>query len=974
MKRFKQLLALLLALVMTVSVLTACGESKTEESDAPEAAVIATAVPFAKNGQYTTTVTSDTVELKDLTAENVEVLYIDADLYAQAIAEYEKTATVDEAKLADTMVAKAKVDSVKQNGSGWEIAFTDGKAADYATSFYQISFKSLEQYAGVEVTFPEMSLIPDLEFVTPADHAIKLTAELNGSEFEGEITPDDIVLSNAFSAMKVESVSAAGRNLTVQLTGNLTRNDVGAYQSGTVSVSPAVIKDGYAYVPAEVAVKLESAAFDPSTLTFADGKITGDFEIIGVADPASLTKDNVKLEGATVEAVEQTGDNTVRLTISADSVKSVNDFADQFGEKDIVLGDYSTLLGLEQASFYPVYDYVEADGDNLKLTLKLYAFDGSFSEELSADDFSFDEDFKDAKVESLTRESDTLATLILSIPANGMTEENMSLTGAVGLSAGAMTNAWGDKGTLDFEYSREYSPETLGKGLWDSIKNAFSSVGNAIKDGASYLWDKVSDGASSVWDRVKNGASNIWNTVKEIAPDLWDKIKNGGIDIWSGFKDGLGSIAEYLGLGNVKQDEIIAGQKALLDYSKETLAQLGAVRGDLASLRTDLASIKSSISSVLDNQYSIMDQLDQIAKALKILGNSGYRTNLRNLQTAIDLVSMTYELGAVYMALEDAVAEGKLAQMPDFSGYTRALLNKAIEPYRQYLPDVDKMTQKQAADYNDRIIDYIKARAKNDSDTEFNSFNDDYKDLKDALKSIASELAVTDSTNPMTRYDEICALTYNFDSQAFEFRAAQRLTAIALMEQAMTLIASCEKAMNKPMGATYTKHEALVEDAIILITLTPIGYAPDDIKASNGKKRPYSYVLKQNVGITGYEDTMLLCSGAIVQHSYNGKNWTIQGRDWTAVELNTFLNRAGGRTLQQEFASAGLTLNNPLAIELKVTSSWIEYGIRPEHVVEYKGRFMKPDATSAASAYAESESKMPTYSWKLRHPFSALIY
>ena len=165
---------------------------------------------------------------------------------------------------------------------------------------------------------------------------------------------------------------------------------------------------------------LESAYFDASTLKFADGKITGDFKIYGVTDVDTLTKDNVKIAGASVEKVEKADDNTVKLTLSADGVKSVNDFADLVCNAELTLGDYVTTVDLCQASFYPVYDYVEQDGDSLKLTVKLYADNGTFAEGLSADMITYADGLADAKTESLTRDSENLATLILTIPANGM--------------------------------------------------------------------------------------------------------------------------------------------------------------------------------------------------------------------------------------------------------------------------------------------------------------------------------------------------------------------------------------------------------------------------------------------------------------------------------------------------------------------------------------------------------------------------
>ena len=60
MKNAKRMSALVLALILAVSVFTACGEKKDEKKN--EAAITATAVKFSKDGKYTTTVNSDIKE------------------------------------------------------------------------------------------------------------------------------------------------------------------------------------------------------------------------------------------------------------------------------------------------------------------------------------------------------------------------------------------------------------------------------------------------------------------------------------------------------------------------------------------------------------------------------------------------------------------------------------------------------------------------------------------------------------------------------------------------------------------------------------------------------------------------------------------------------------------------------------------------------------------------------------------------
>ena len=869
MKRFRQMLALLLALVMIASTLAACGEKDTATPDEAEAeqAIIATAVQFSKSGAYTTTVSSETVDLSAVTADKIEVQYYN--LNQQNTLEI---ATVDEATPEATREepSKAEITGTKKNDDGsWTIAFTDPDAAENRTAFYEVVFDGIEDSATVKVEFPEITLTQDLEFVTPADHTIKVALTIEGGEFTDGVAADDIELGVAFANMEVEVISASAQNLTVELKGDLTRSAANTYQCGTVGVRPSAVKDGSSTVSVEVPVKLESASFDAPTLKYEDGKITGDFKIYGLVDIDTLTKDNVKLDGATVEAVEKVDDNTVKLTVSAEDVNSVNRFADSFCNAELTLGDYVTTMDLCRASFYPVFDYVEQDGDSLKLTVKLYASNGTFAEGFSEDMITYDSGFADAKTESLTIDSDRLANLILTITANGMTEETLDVDGDITLAEGALLNLWGDT-AYEAGYLRGYNAESMGKGI-------FGDLWDKIKDGASYVWDKVKDGASYVWDKVKDGASKAYDYYKEGVKQV---------------KKGLGYISDFLGFditgpfGGDNNAEVLSNQEKLLKCGKQILSELGAVRGDLAVVKSDLSEMKTLMHSVLGNQYEVMEQLFDMR-------NDPYRENLENLESYINRISMTYELGAIYMALEDAVADGRLAEMPSFKNVPVEKLPEALKPYSKYLPDISTMSDKQLADYTNRVIDYITARSMNKSDTEFKSFDDNYRELKKALTTVANKLRRTDSSNPLIVFDDLCAKKYNFDSQCFDFRASTRITALFLLAEGMELVTAFEKVPGGALSPDYQDIAPKVDEAILQINLMPIGHPASEIKAyPHTESVPVSQTGKyiSDIALAG-GNTQSEALNALIDAGYTPVNINLQRDNWVYLGYKATDNR-----------------------------------------------------------------------------------
>ncbi len=692
----KQLLSLILALVIISSVLTACGEPKATPDEAEaEPAITATAVKFAKSGKYTTTVTSDKVDLSGITAKDVEISYVD--ISGVAIEEVQQSAaTSDEEVIAATV--KVKVDSVKANtNGGYDISFTDENAPLNPTNYYDINFTKLEETALAEVVYPEITLTTDVENVVSDAKEAKVTLAIDGSTFEDGISEKDIYLDNAFSDMKIESVSSSDKNLTVQLKGSPVRNEAGAYQWGAIKVKPSGIKDGYADVTSKVDIQLASAYIDTATLKFENGKVNADLKVYGVVDINTLTKDNIKIDGATVETVEKADDNTVKLTIAADGVNSVNDFADLLGENTMKLGDYETTVSVSQANFYPVFDYVEEDGDNLKITLKLYANGGSFDKNLKVDAISFADDFKDAKADSVKVDSDTVATLILSVPANGQTTETMAMNGTVTLAAGALTNAWGDKTSKEASYTRDYSGESLGRAVTLNV-----------------------------------------DTLLEI--QKYTRGKNttfGCILYWGG----------------------VAGQ--VYSIGKSILEAAGVLESDQAQLLKELAGINEKLDKISDQIDSVRKDIEGLVERDIQNKLSGYTSDMELLNKKIRDVSYVYDRA-------------------------RKDLAKTDEKYANI--DWENMTDEQASEYNHVLIEYILSNAKPEN-LVYSSFIDDCNILKSKYESVTGMLERVGDSNPICLYDETCTYKYNFDSQAFAFRLAQRVYAETTLIKAYAALA-----------------------------------------------------------------------------------------------------------------------------------------------------------------------------------------
>ena len=442
------------------------------------------------------------------------------------------------------------------------------------------------------------------------------------------------------------------------------------------------------------------------------------------------------------------------------------------------------------------------------------------------------------------------------------------MNGTVTLAAGALANAWGDATSAEASYTRDYSSESLGR-----------------------------DAAG--------GVSLNAETLLEIQKYT------------RGLNTTFGKICYY---GQ------IAGQ--VFSIAKSILEAVGVVESEHEQVMKELKAINHKLDTIIEGQQEIQKQIDELG--IKLLNDTGdYEKALGRLITNLDIQYGIYEIGALLMAIDDAVAEGKISadEVPSLDYLTDAELEAALEKYRSYLPNVDEMTDKEAAEYNSRLVDYI--QKKSVDFIPFNSFDSTYENIKNALTDVTNYLTAENvSSNPMQKYDEICALTYNFDSQSYYYRLSKRLVAQTEMSRAMSIIYSRQKAFQYTYDPTYKVYAQNVEKAVKQLEsvnasvdsnnyLRVSGVAPDEVKANpqpgTDKDKdtayyPYSYVLGARIACYNFDADKLFSSlegKPIWLSSYKSMLDETKLREWTANEAMAFAKRMQFGTIEEELKSAG---------------------------------------------------------------------
>lgn len=821
-KGLRRTIALFMALIMVLGTLTGCSdknksqsseESTSRSDEEKETEIFAANVKFNKAGKYTTTVTSQKADLSGITADNIEVRTIvpfsgsdpmTADNEEDNI---ENNGTDDvKADGADTGAATslsyeqfytltANVDSVTANSDGgFDIAFTDELASKYKSGSYLIVFKDIDNTAFVTVEFPEITLTPDVKSMYASDDGIKVTLTLDGSEFCDEVTEDMVFLDNAFSDMTITSLSCSGKNLTLILQGKPARNVAGAYQWGTIAVMPVAIKDGYTEVCARVNIDLDYAGFDISSLSYSDGRITADIKAYGVVDVNILTKDNISIDGVKIESVNVIDDNTARIIISVEGISSVNDFVDFVNHKQMKLDSYETEIALSQANFYPVFDYVEQDGNYLKLTLKLYIYGGTVDESLNAGSFRFGNAFTNAKVESLSADSDNLVTLVIIVPAGEQNTENFKFYGDITLASGAVTNSWGEKTSTDYTYSREYSGETLGKAV-------------TLNDETLLEIQKYTRGQNTTFGKIcyyGGVAGQVYGIVK--------------------------GVLEMTGVVKSEHDKV--------------MDELKDIKGKVENIQADITDIKKDIKELINtvNKNELKKRVDE------------FETMLVDFRSSLNDVKSIQKRAALDMALE------KAGVAPNYNKIDPEKLDAYVESLcAKYLPDVSSMSNDEGAAYNVAVMNYIDKRAKNSSDKQYHPYDDKVSLLETNFSRVCGLLGMPADSNPVVFYDELCSMTYNFDTQTYNFRKALRATLEYELTEAILALAFHYKVAEDQYNTLYNNRAGEYKKAMDTLAVMQVtGIPASSVKANPHKEskdvRIQDQVYISELLVVGYDD------------------------------------------------------------------------------------------------------------------------
>ena len=356
-------------------------------------------------------------------------------------------------------------------------------------------------------------LTADVDQVSSATDSLNLTLTMSEGSFAGTVSPDDVVLGGSFKDMTVSSVNADGDKLTLSLTGSpvLQPEVSSVYTAGEIKLTKTAFKQDVPEQSVYIDVQAPVMGIDQSGVKESGDSVTFPVKVLGM-ETAGITAADVSFDGNGAVTDVMVQDDTVFVT-----VKAAGNLADLSG--NLRVGDADMMFSLTHAAVNTIFDYIEADGSDLIITLNVYTVSGSLASGFGPDSFTLEMDYMGGKVDSVNVTDDSHAEVKIRFPANGMTDEDYAVAGVFELKEGALLDENGSPAPA-FTYARQYVPEEMGRAdsvvfefgdisITESEKNAFE---NAIKYGKS-LYSTISSAVSGKWGNTFSGALSFLKLV-----------------------------------------------------------------------------------------------------------------------------------------------------------------------------------------------------------------------------------------------------------------------------------------------------------------------------------------------------------------------------------------------------------------------------------------------------------------------------
>lgn len=758
--KFKKYLCSSVALILSSSILvsaaTGC-RTKGEPADEKQVEASASVVAWSESGEFTTLLTSDEADLSNVEKSDVEVVTYEYDMeaYSEALKEASSDEEVSSINVDDySEKTTYPVTKLEKKDDGLEVTFKDDKAASKEIDSYTLEIEKENISTPVLVSFPVPTIKANVDGVLSTDENPEIVLSLESGLFAEEVTADQISLAGSFAGMEVEKVTAKSNKLTLKLKGKVSIPEgQGFFVDGIIGVNEAAMENERMPGSVNIPIKESLVTFDSEKMTVDGNKVTVPLNVVGGIKTDEIKPENItfgdkvlnddeedtdaQIENHTVKVtgVENKSDTQILLTMEVDGIDSRNAAAEALDGRPVQVGDTQAIANFPAASFYPLFDYIEQDGENFNINIEIGAQNGTLPEKLETSQFSCGGEFEDAKIVSVDRKDDKKAVLKISVPTNGQKSDEFSYNGSITMKAGALVNSWGDASSTHMEYLRNYSQNNIGRDgslLMDKALN-FAKISKGLNIASGAIMG-VTIGFSLITMFLQMGGA-----IKDATQQALDYNKN--------INDTLDDIFEQLDRNNdlieeigkiqdwqrVQQFNVLMAdmrtycEKLRYYYTPEKVRMLGyepieIKKDDPQNVKTEkIREFQKIAKAVFDAEksnnreisllfrdyrttyYHLKDYYDRICALLKSTGDTNplntylkltcnfanFDTSLYNLRKAyIDTIQTTVLMGYTYINLFNLRSS---TVNDDGTLKLKTVVNLAEKDYNKVVPEMQKI-------------------------------------------------------------------------------------------------------------------------------------------------------------------------------------------------------------------------------------------------------------------------------------------
>ncbi len=728
-----------------------------------------------------------------------------------------------------------------------------------------------------------------------------------------------------YKTAQVNNVSLAGDSLTINFEDpSADENHTDSYlvllpdkaTYGVVDVNFTEYK-----VTPNVDGVLASSATNKITLQLDEGEFI-----------TNAPKDVISLRGSfskmTVESVSSSGKNlTLQLTGHPAMLAAANSYVDgiididESAIKDAGKG-VSVKIPIKEQSAYFAADELEIVGSNVLVPLKVIDC-GTPIDQISASNITFDatSDISCTAVRKIDNE-----TLLLTLNVADATDKNAvaeKLDGkTVKIKDYEFTASFGSAtfypvfdyvDTKDNGAKLEFTLELYAKsGEFMGALNASEfAFGGDFAEATDVSVKNTGDTTAELIFTVPSKGQNQ----ESLDMDGTVVIKAGALkNVWGTPTD-----------ADVEYTRDYAQDSMGRDLSNTDIDTIKDIVGGFGN--TTFGTITSVASGAISGVEAVMTILDitgvcpsKASQTLSIL-----KDVQKDVQTTLTLVNRQLDIMRDMQKQEYKTALSTFEEKVESLKNSTETISTYLENGREQLglQEPDTTNEEACKTYATSLINGIQeleADSKGTADTTFKDFTSAYQTLIDTYNTVAGAATQTGSNNPMAIYDTYLTLIYNFETQTYSDRMAQRLNIAYVLRSAFAYVSlwygcNFNNGTLKTAKGLMAKFEDMIDNDTDDFFIseeqwkTPTaGQETDNFTVlKNTTEQTYCYVIGRVFKRKTWESCVEM-EGAIGPVGDNP--YKFDGCNFDDDQLNNFISRMQGRSITQELELAGFVKCN----------------------------------------------------------------